>query len=457
MVIRAYRFALDPTPRQARDLARHSGAARVAFNWGLAAVKANLNQREAERSYGIDDHELTPVLGWSLPTLRKAWNRAKDEAAPWWRECSKEAFNTGLDQLARALKNWSTSRDRHRAGRKMGFPRFKTKRACVPSVRFTTGAIRVEQDCRHVTLPRLGLIKTHESTGKLERRLTASTARILCATVRFDRGRWFVAFTVETAPAMKTPRQPDAVIGVDLGVRHLAVLSDGTMIENPRRHDASRRKLAQTSRAVSRRRGPDRQKGQRPSNRWLQANAARNKIHHRVANQRRDGIHKLTTMLAREYGTVVVEDLNLAGMVRNRRLAIQIRDAGFGEIRRQLTYKTQWNGGHLIVADRWYPSSKTCSGCGAVKLKLRPAQRTFSCTKCGLVLDRDHNAARNLAALAAAVAGSGPERVNGRGADRKTAQRAAGGPEASIPHPAAYAAGIRREPVSVGGYVLEIR
>ena len=122
-----------------------------------------------------------------------------------------------------------------------------------------------------------------------------------------------------------------------------------------------------------------------------------------MANLRRDGLHKLTTRLAHEYGTIVVEDLNVAGMLRNRRLARHIADAGFGEIRRQLAYKTEWNGGRLVVADRWYPSSKTCSGCGAVKAKLTLAERTYTCTTCGMVLDRDLNAARNLAALAAEV------------------------------------------------------
>ncbi len=140
-----------------------------------------------------------------------------------------------------------------------------------------------------------------------------------------------------------------------------------------------------------------------------------------MANLRRDGLHKLTTRLARKYGTIVVEDLNVAGMVRNKRLARRIADAGFGEIRRQVTYKTAWNGGHLVVADRWYPSSKTCSGCGTVKAKLALSTRTYKCTSCGLVLDRDLNAARNLAAIAAeaTTAGSGP--VAGRGADHKTA------------------------------------
>jgi putative transposase len=199
--------------------------------------------------------------------------------------------------------------------------------------------MRVEPDCEHVILPRLGMIKTHESTRHLERKLAAGTARILSATVRFERDRWFVAFTIEAARAVKTPRLPDTVVGVDLGVAHLAVLSDGTMIDHPRHYDTSCRRLARASRTVSRRQGPDPRTGQRPSDRWLRADARRNKVHHKVAQQRRDGIHKLTTALAREYGTIVVEDPHVAGMVRNRRLARQISAAGFGEIRRQLAYK----------------------------------------------------------------------------------------------------------------------
>jgi putative transposase len=142
-----------------------------------------------------------------------------------------------------------------------------------------------------------------------------------------------------------------------------------------------------------------------------------------VANLRRDGLHKFTTRLAAEHGTVVVEDLNVTGLLANRRLARHLADAGFAEIRRQLAYKTGWNGGRLLVADRWYPSSKTCSGCGAVKAKLALSERDYECEACGLVIDRDRNAALNLAALAAEcdTAGSGP--VAGRGADRKTRAR----------------------------------
>ncbi|MFE2491644.1 IS607 family element RNA-guided endonuclease TnpB [Streptomyces mirabilis] len=436
IVTHAYRFALDPTPGQARALLRHAGAARVAFNWGIAQVKANLGQREAERSYGIAEADLTPSFGWSMYSLRKAWNAAKREVAPWWAECSKEAYATGLDQLARALKNWSDSKRGKRKGPRMGFPRYKSKRKTTPSVRFTTGTIRLEDDRRHVTLPVLGTIRAHESTRKLHRRIAAGTAVVKSATVRREAGRWFVSFTCEVERADRTPSRTDTVIGVDLGIKHLAVFSDGRpTAENPRHYDTARRKLGRLSRTVARRLGPDRRTGQQPSKRWQRADAARNRVHYRTANLRRDALHKLTTSLAREYGTIVVEDLNVSGMLRNRRLARVVADAGFGEIRRQLAYKTRWNGGTLEVADRWFPSSKTCSGCQAVTPKLPLRIRMYACEHCGLVLDRDENAALNLAALVKRhVAGSGPETENGRGADRKTPPCGAGGIEASTPH-----------------------
>ena len=167
---------------------------------------------------------------------------------------------------------------------------------------------------------------------------------------------------------------------------------------------------------------------------------AATRFHARVAALRRDGLHKLTTSLARTHGTVVVEDLHVAGMVKNRRLARSISDAGFGEIRRQLDYKTRWNGGRLVVADRWYPSSKTCSRCQTVKAKLSLSERTYHCAACGLTLDRDVNAARNLLHLATnsgrwTVPGeAGPPDAHiasrARGADQKTTPGVAGGREA---------------------------
>jgi putative transposase len=418
--IQAYRFALDLTPAQQRQVLAHAGAARVAHNWALARVKAVLGQRTAERSYGIPDALLTENVSWSLPALRKAWNTAKPQAAPWWTEVSKEAFNTGLDALARGLKNWADSRKGARAGRPVGFPRFKSRRRTTPSVRFTTGAIRIEADRMHVVLPRLGRLKLHESARKLARRIEAGTARIMSATVRRDGGRWHVSYTVEVERADRQPARPASTVGVDVGIKHLAVLSTGELVDNPRHLAAAQTRLRALGRALSRKSGPDRRTGQRPSKRWERAAARLGRAHARVGNLRRDGLHKLTTRLASTHGTIVVEDLNVSGMLKNRRLARHIADAGFAEIRRQLAYKTGWNGGRLLTTDRWYPSSKTCSGCGTVKTKLALSERQFHCEACGLVIDRDLNASRNLAALAAEfdTAGSGP--VAGRGADQKT-------------------------------------
>lgn len=431
-VVQAYRYALRPCRRQEAVLASHCGAARVAYNWAVAHVLACWRQRAAEATYGISDGELTPWRGWSLPALCREWNRVKrtDPRYGWWADNSKEAYNTGLAGAAAAFDNYTASKNGRRKGARMGLPRFKPKRGTGRACRFTTGTIRVEPDRHHVTLPRIGPIATYESTRKLARRLDAGTARILSATVSHRRGRWMVAFQVEVTRAERVPARPDATAGIDLGVKTLAVIAEATgeirTVPNPRHYDAARTVLRRASRRVSRRSGPDRRTGQQPSRRWEKANAARNKVHHRVANLRGDALHKLTTQLAATYGTVVAEDLNVAGMQRNRRLARHIVDAGFGELRRQLTYKARWGGGRIVVADRWYPSSKTCSECGAVKAKLPLRVRTYRCEACGLVIDRDVNAAFNLAALAAActtgtgVAGDQDAHVsNGRGADTR--------------------------------------
>ncbi len=447
-VMQAYKYALDPTPRQERDLARHCGAARKAYNWAVTRINANWAQRKAEQSYGIPDDRATEWVNWSLPALRKAWNQVKTEVAPWWRECSKEAYNTGLANANAAFANYTASKNGTRAGGRVGRPHRKRKGDAAPSCRFTTGTIRVEPDRHHVTLPRLGLIRTHESTRKLGRRIEQDTARILSATVRFEAGRWSVSFHCEVRRTDPAATRPRAVVGVDMGINHLAVLSEPVpgvsdrdgFVSNPKHLTRAQRALRRTSRRVSRRRGPDRHTGQKPSKRWCKANRERNRIHHRVVNLRRDRMHKLTTGLAATIGTIVIEDLNVAGMLRNRRLARAIADAGFGEIRRQLVYKATWRGGRLHVANRWFPSSKTCSTCGAVKPKLPLRVRVFHCDGCDLVLDRDVNAAHNLASLVVAcTTGTGvagdltPQGVNGRGADRKTPPDGAGGVEPSTP------------------------
>jgi putative transposase len=180
-VMQAYRFALDPTPTQRRALASHCGAARVTYNWGLHLVQERLGQRRA------GDNVLVP---WTLPALRREWNRAKQQVAPWWAENSKEAYSSGLDGLARALKNWTDSRAGRRKGRPIRFPQRKRKGRCRDACRFTTGPIKVMADRKHVQLPRIGVFKTHESTRKLARRLEQGTARILAATITRTADRW---------------------------------------------------------------------------------------------------------------------------------------------------------------------------------------------------------------------------------------------------------------------------
>jgi putative transposase len=392
-VIQAYRFALAPAPAQERMLASHAGAARFAWNWGLAKCK---------EQYAVDGRWYSGI------DLHKIWNIEKklDPALVWWDENSKCAYQEAFRDLDRALKDFIASRKGTRKGRRLGFPRFKKRGKCRDSFRFGTGTIRCAGAT--VTLPRLGTLATHESTRKLARRLENGTARILSATVSRTAQRWFVSFAVEVERAVpERHRRPGSAIGIDMGVKTLLTGVDdcGNVItvDGPKALRSLLPKLHRAGRAHSRKAGGS------ANQRKSAARLAR--IHARAANVRADALHKATSGLAGRYAVVVTEDLNVSGMVRNRTLARVIADQGFGRVRQMLGYKTIWNGGALVVADRWFPSSKLCSACGAVKAKLTLKDRIFVCDACGLAIDRDENAARNLLKLAA----SGAERVNACG------------------------------------------
>jgi putative transposase len=392
-VTQAYRFALEPTPAQERALRSHAGAARFAWNWGLARCK---ERYEAEGKW------------YSAVDLQKLWNAQKkaDPALAWWGENSKCAYQEAFRDLDRALRDFIKSKKGLRKGRRLGFPRFKKRGKCQDAFRFGTGTMRCAGST--VTLPRIGTLLTHEPTRKLSRRLENGTARILSASVTRMAQRWFVSFTVEVNRAMpERHAAPGSAIGVDLGVRTLLTGVDNggavVTVYGPKALRSSLRKLRRAGRAHSR-------KNEGGANKRKHASRLA-RIHARVANVRADALHKATTDLAARYETIVTEDLNVTGMLANRRLARAIADQGFGQARRMLGYKTTRDGGQLVVADRWYPSSKTCSACGWRKPSLTLAERTFSCEACGLVLDRDENAARNLRDLAA----SGAERLNACG------------------------------------------
>jgi putative transposase len=391
-VIQAYRFALDPTPAQAGALLSHVGAARFAWNWGLA---------RCQERYAAEGR-------WhSAIDLHKLWNAQKktDPSLAWWAENSKCAYQEAFRDLDCALRAFVKSMKGTRRGSRLGFPRFKKRGKCRDSARLT-GSMRCTGTT--VTLPRLGAIRTHESTRKLARRLENGTARILSATVSRRAQRWFVSFAVEVQRAIPERHAwSGSAIGVDLGIKTLLVGVDdaGSVIPilGPKPLRASLRKLRRASRSHSR-------KTRGSANRRKQA-ARLARIHARVANVRTDALHKATTDLAQRYETIVAEDLNVAGMSRNRKLARAIIDQGFGQMRHMFGYKTEWRGGGLIVADRWFPSSKMCSDCGTVKAKLSLSERVYMCDACGLVIDRDENAARNLLKLAA----SGAESLNACG------------------------------------------
>ena len=227
-------------------------------------------------------------------------------------------------------------------------------------------------------------------------------ARVLRMTVSQRAGRWFAALTVERDDNPMTKPPKGGAIGIDLGVKTLATLSDGTVIENPRCLASSERRLKRAQKALSRKTVG--------SNRRAKARVKVARLHAHVANQRIDAMHKATTWLAETYSDISIEDLNVAGMVKNHRLAKAVSDAAFGEFRRQLEYKTARTGATLHVINRWYPSSKTCSACGTVKAKLSLSERVYRCDACGLSMDRDLNAAVNIL-----VAGSAPETLNARG------------------------------------------
>lgn len=390
MVLEAVKVALDPTPAQERLLLSHAGASRFAFNAGLAHVKA-----------GIDAGEKPE---WSFYSLRKWWNANKDALAVsddgviWWGENSKEAYSSGLESLANALSNWVKSRKGERKGRRVGFPRFKAKDRTVPRFAYTTGGFGlIEGDPKALRLPKIGRVHCMENVAE-----HVGGARVLRMTVSKRAGRWYASLTVERDTPVAVCAPKGGAVGVDLGVKTLATLSDGTVIENPRYLRKSERRLKMAQKALSRK--------AMGSKRRAKARAKVARLHARVANQRGDAMHKATTWLASTYSDISVEDLNAAGMVKNHRLAKAVSDASFGEFRRQLEYKTARTGATLHVIDRWFSSSKTCSKCGRVKAKLSLAERTYRCDGCGLVMDRDLNAAVNIL-----VAGSAPETQNAHG------------------------------------------
>ena len=431
-----FRFALDPTPVQEQILAQHAGASRFAYNQCLRFVTDALTARR------IDPSVQVPWSGFDLINVFNAWKKSEDAgrvfvAAPdgtiskqatglaWRHTVSAQVFEEAAVDLGRALSAYWSAKKGTRTGRQVGFPRHKRKGRGRDSFRLRNRRqpggylIRVgEGHPRSVTLPTIGRVRVHDDTRRLRRLLrprtqvdpiteeqqVAASAKILFATIVRRGTRWYVALNIR-APDLHPARhhQPRSgpevgrFVGVDLGLVAFAVAARSDRTEVGHWHvnnplTCRLRRLRHYSRALSRARRGSRNR----------AKAARRlrREHARIADARQGFLHEVSTQLVKNHARLAIEDLAVSNLVHNNRLARAIGDAAWSEFARQLAYKAEWCGAELVVCDRWFVSTKTCSRCGALKEGMALGERVFACDCCELVVDRDRNAAANLAAWA---------------------------------------------------------
>src|SRR6266478_3335633 len=378
-VKRGYKTELDPSPEQYVLLCQYAGASRFAYNYGL---------RRKQEAY---------QAGSKVPTaidLQKELTAHKHTDLPWLHGVSKWVVQNALRDLDDAFKRFFSNVAKKKVGKhkgKCGYPKFKSRKQGRGSFRLD-GPIHVFENM--IQLPRIGMVKLKEKDYLPHR----GNVKVLFATISEKAGRWFVSVQVEEEQAEPMPATGPA-IGVDLGIKTLAAVSDGRTIANPKALRSRLKSLRRLSRRHTRK-----QKGS-ANRKKAQRRLAR--MHARIAHIRRDALHKATSSLVMRTkspderpAVIVLEDLHVSGMLKNSKLSRAVADVGLYEFRRQITYKAASVGVQVKVVSRWEPSSKTCSGCGWIDEDLTLADRVFVCQECGLTLDRDYNAALNLAAFA---------------------------------------------------------
>ena len=421
-----FRFTAEPDAEGAAAFARHMGARRFAYNECRQAVVAALAAKR------IDPGTTVPWSGYSLINWFNTWKKTEaagrrfavdaqgntelvDVGLSWRGEVCAQVFEEAAVDLGRALAAFSASKKGQRKGARVGFPRPKKKGRTPGTFRLRnklsasgTPSIRLgEAGPRSLTLPFIGIVALREDTRALRRLLRpdrsgSPRARICAATVREHRGRFVITISVE-APDLHQKRRhgpgrsPEGFVGLDRGLRSyvVAATSDGNEVARvsaPQPLERSLRSLRRASRTFSRR--------QPGSQNRRKARVRLQLIHAKVADQRRDFCHRLSSELVKTHDALCLEDLAVANLVRNKHLARPIADASWGRFAEMLAYKADWYGSDLCVAPRFYPSTKTCSACGWLWSDMALKDRTFSCASCGLVSDRDLNAAINLAAWA---------------------------------------------------------
>lgn len=385
----SHKIALNPNNVQATYFAKAVGTARFAYNWALAKW-----QRQYE-AWKLDNTLPKP----SQAAMRRQLNAVKREQFPWMLEVTKNAPQMAIIQLGQAFQNFFAGRAR--------YPQFRKKGV---HDRFSLTNDQFSIDGSRIRIPNLGWVRMRESLR--------FAGKVMSATISRVADRWFVSVTVDAQDLSHLPKaENQGVVGVDLGVSALATLSTGEPpIPGPKAHTALIKRLQRLSRSLSRK-----EKG---SQNRKKAKAKLAKLHARISNIRKDALHQLTTDLTRRFHTIGIEDLNVKGMMSNSHLARSIADMGFFEFRRQLEYKAEMRGGMVVVADRWFASSKLCSVCGVKHKALTLSVREWVCPECDAHHHRDLNAAVNLKnyAVSSTVSACGEE---GAGRSCKTAVKPA--------------------------------
>lgn len=364
IIKRAYKTELQPNNKQKTLLGKHIGTARYTYNWGMG---------RKDTVYWLNQLPIEHIKYPTAIDLHKELVILKKTDLAWMYEVSKCAPQEALRNLDKAYINFFEGKKKH--------PNYKKKKQG-GSFRLN-GAIKTTQNA--IQLPRIGVIHLKEY-GYIP-----TDAKILSATVSEKAGHWFVSVQVEEE--INTPENNGGLVGIDLCAGNkMAHCSDGVIYDNPKAYKRFERKKKRIQREVSRKK--------LKSENWKKAVRKLGRLEHRVANVRKDAQHKFTTELAKTKSVIVIEDLNVAGIMKNNKVAKSIADVGMYETRRQLQYKTIWYGSQLIIADRYYPSSKTCSKCGNINHKLKLSDRIFNCPVCKFSIDRDLNASINLERVA---------------------------------------------------------
>jgi len=366
MILKAYKTELDPNNEQRTFLMRCAGTARFIYNWGLA-------DRQERFKAGIKTSQYDQ---------RQRFNALKREQCPWIVDLPYAIIEKAFADLDAAFQHFFR---RVKDGETPGYPKFKSRKRS--PLHFSLRNTKIETD--QVRLTGIGWVRLKEG-GYLPTEGPYGTY----ATISERAGHWFISVLVEEEIEVQ-PNMDGDILGVDLGIKSLAVCSDGTVFENPKALYQAERKLERLQRELSRR--------TRGRQNWNKTKRQIQRRHYRIANIRKHALHQVSHYVTAKAKprVIVIEDLNVSGMTQNHHLARAVSDSGISELRRQIEYKARWYGTQVMIADRWFPSSRMCSECGATNKLLTLSDRTFICPACGCIIDRDLNAALNLAALAA--------------------------------------------------------